>query len=95
MTDNSEDGDPRISSCRRCDKTVASFDTRQRAVLSAIYDLSFGRGRQYGAKMSRLADAGLGGWNVAGQDVGVAGSARAESVVGQPEGHVGPAGWGA
>jgi hypothetical protein len=64
IDDSSEGNDSQISSCRSCEKTAAAFDTRQRAVVSLIYDLPVGRGRRFGARMSRLADAGAGGWTV-------------------------------
>ena len=62
--DSSEGNDSQISSCRSCEKTAAAFDARHRAVVSLIYDLPFGRGRRFGAQMSRLVDAGAGGWTI-------------------------------
>jgi hypothetical protein len=44
----------------------AFFDVRHNAVLSASYDLPFGRGRKFGSQWSGLADAVLGGWRVSG-----------------------------
>jgi hypothetical protein len=41
------------------------FGTRRhRWNTTAVYDLPFGRGRQYGANMSRIADAAVGGWRL-------------------------------
>jgi hypothetical protein len=42
------------------------FNTPQRAVLSYIYQLPFGRGKQWGSGMTRLADAFLGRWQING-----------------------------
>ena len=44
------------------DYGVDGYVSRHRAVLYGIYDLPFGRKRQYGASMSRWADAIVGGW---------------------------------
>jgi hypothetical protein len=49
--------DSQISTCRACDKGVASFNVKHRAVASVIYRLPFGRGR---------ARAVLGDWNLLG-----------------------------
>lgn len=53
-----------IAACRRCDKGVASFDVKHRAVLSAIYRLPFGKGRRFGGQAPILADTLIGGWNL-------------------------------
>jgi hypothetical protein len=53
-----------ISSCRSCDKGPATFDVRHRAVASAIWDIPFGRGRRYGATISRAMDSLAGGWTM-------------------------------
>jgi carboxypeptidase family protein len=44
------------------DYGVDGYVSRHRAVVYGIYDLPFGRKRQYGASMSRWADAIVGGW---------------------------------
>jgi hypothetical protein len=44
------------------DYGVDGYVSRHRVVAYAVYDLPFGRGRQYGASMSRWADAFVGGW---------------------------------
>ncbi len=41
-------------------------DLRQRFVSSFLYELPFGRGRKFGAGMSRAVDALLGGWQAGG-----------------------------
>ena len=45
---------------------LCSQDVRQRYSLSFVYDLPFGRGRKFGASMSRAADLIAGGWQVTG-----------------------------
>jgi hypothetical protein len=44
----------------------AFFDARHNFVLSASYDLPFGRGRRWGGDSSALMDALLGGWTLSG-----------------------------
>jgi len=44
------------------DYGVDGYVSRHRAVIYGVYDLPFGRKRQYGASMSRWADAIVGGW---------------------------------
>jgi len=44
------------------DYGVDGYISRHRAVIYGIYDLPFGRRRQYGAAMSKWADAVVGGW---------------------------------
>ena len=41
-----------------------SSTRRNRWITSAIYELPVGRGRQFGSKMNRFADAVLGGWQL-------------------------------
>ena len=55
-----------ITSCRWCDKGAASFDARQRAVISTILDVPYGHGRHFGNRAHRAADLILGGWTVTG-----------------------------
>jgi hypothetical protein len=64
LTDSTEANNPQIGTCRACEKGLASYNSTHRAVLSLIYDLPFGRGRQYGSQMSRALDAAAGGWTV-------------------------------
>ena len=45
---------------------VSSVDYRHRLVFSGVYELPVGRGRRFGAHLSRLADASIGGWQVNG-----------------------------
>ena len=44
----------------------AFFDARHNFVISANYELPFGRGRTYGSDASWLVDAFLGGWRLSG-----------------------------
>jgi hypothetical protein len=44
----------------------AFFDARHNFVLSANYDLPFGKGRKYGGDASTLTDAIIGGWRLSG-----------------------------
>jgi hypothetical protein len=55
-----------ITSCRSCSKGPAAFDVRQRAVASAVWEIPFGRGRRFGANVSRGADLAAGGWSLTG-----------------------------
>ena len=47
------------------DKAVSSQDMRQHFVGSAVYQLPFGKGRQFGSNWNRLTNAVLGGWSFA------------------------------
>jgi hypothetical protein len=51
-----------ISGCRSCSKGPATFEVRHRAVGSLVWDMPFGRGQRYGARMPRWADVAAGGW---------------------------------
>jgi hypothetical protein len=53
-----------ISDCRSCDKGPATFDVRHRAVVSAVWEIPFGRGRRYGANLSRVMDSAVGDWTL-------------------------------
>ncbi len=50
----------------RLDRSLSAFSIPQIAQLSFIYELPFGRHRKYGANLSALTDAFLGGWQVNG-----------------------------
>lgn len=50
----------------KLDYGLSDFDVPQRFVASYIYQLPFGRGQRYGAKMNRAEDLALGGWQLAG-----------------------------
>jgi hypothetical protein len=63
---SSQTSSNQIASCRRCDYGPATFDVRQRAVASVVWEAPFGRGRRYGANWSRVLDGAAGGWTVTG-----------------------------
>ena len=50
--------DPRPS------KVISAFDRTQQIGFSSIYELPFGRGRQFGSSLNRVADGLLGGWQL-------------------------------
>jgi hypothetical protein len=47
-------------------RSVANYDIPHRLVLSALYELPFGRGRRFGASTPPVVDAVLGGWQING-----------------------------
>ena len=51
---------------RRSDWSRSSWDINHVLVFSYVYELPFGRGRQFGGNMSRLADTLVGGWSLEG-----------------------------
>ncbi len=51
---------------RKSDRAVSANDISQRMVLSAVYELPFGRNRRIGGGWSRGVDAVLGGWQLNG-----------------------------
>ena len=50
----------------RLDYAPSDFDVRHRFVGSYVYQLPIGRGRRIGSSMGRLANLGLGGWELTG-----------------------------
>ena len=50
----------------RAARGLCAQDVRNRVSLSFVYDIPFGRGRRYGASISRAADLIAGGWQVTG-----------------------------
>jgi hypothetical protein len=48
------------------ERSLTTFDTPHRVVVSAVYDVPVGRGRAVGSDMSRLLDLLIGGWTVSG-----------------------------
>jgi hypothetical protein len=50
----------------RAEKSLASFDTRQRLVISYVVDLPFGHGRRFLPGAHGFADKAIGGWGVNG-----------------------------
>ena len=51
---------------RHLDYSRSSWDTRQAFNFAYVYELPFGRGRQFGADISAAANAILGGWSLEG-----------------------------
>ena len=47
-------------------RAVSDFDTTQIINANWVYQLPFGRGKQFGSSMGRFANAVFGGWNVSG-----------------------------
>ncbi|MBI3684586.1 MAG: TonB-dependent receptor [Acidobacteria bacterium] len=54
---------PQNSYCRACERARSSFDTRQRFVTSALYDIPVGKGRKLNLS-SKAADLIIGGWQL-------------------------------
>ena len=50
----------------KADRGNNAFDVRHSANISALYELPFGRGHQFGSGMNRASDLILGGWQVGG-----------------------------
>ena len=46
------------------EKGLSSFDVELNNVTSVVYQLPFGRGRQFGANVNGVVDAFLGGWEI-------------------------------
>jgi hypothetical protein len=66
----------------------SSFDVKLNNVTSVVYQLPFGKGRQYGANLNRAVDAVLGGWEITtinsahtGQPIDVSYSATGNNIV--------------
>ena len=53
-----------ISDCRRCSKGPATFDVRDRAVSSLVWETPFGRGHRVGGALPRWADLAVGRWTI-------------------------------
>jgi hypothetical protein len=47
-------------------RAVSTYDTTQQVNAYGVYELPFGRGRQFGKNMNKIADAIVGGWQVTG-----------------------------
>ena len=54
---------PQNSYCLSCERALSAFDTRHRFVVSSLYDIPVGRGRQFNIK-NRFLDAVAGGWQL-------------------------------
>jgi hypothetical protein len=47
-------------------RAVSAYDTTQQVNAFGVYELPFGRNRRFGAHMTKLADALVGGWQITG-----------------------------
>jgi hypothetical protein len=56
---------PQNSDCIRCERGLSSFDTRNRLVVSPLYELPVGKGKRLNID-NGFADAIIGGWQVGG-----------------------------
>jgi hypothetical protein len=54
--------EPQDGNNRRLEYGLAEFDVKQRFVASAVWQIPYGRGRQFGSGISRALDLLLGGW---------------------------------
>jgi hypothetical protein len=52
--------------CLACERSLSQFDISQIAQFSAVYEIPFGRGKQFGGGVNKFVDAALGGWQVNG-----------------------------
>ncbi|HLX45417.1 MAG TPA: hypothetical protein VKR43_18350, partial [Bryobacteraceae bacterium] len=50
----------------RGEKSISSFDSRQRLVVSYVYDLPFGKGQRYLSSARGIADRVVAGWGING-----------------------------
>lgn len=69
---------------RKLEKALDSQDMRHRFVINYIYDLPFGRDRNFGSGWSRGLNAILGGWSVGGITAITAGQPLGLTVQGDP-----------
>ena len=51
------------------DYGVAGYDTRNAVNFTTVYQLPFGRGRQFGSHWNRLLDEAIGGWKLSGDAI--------------------------
>lgn len=58
-------GGPNTITCIRCFRGPSGFDVKHRMVVNTLYDLPWGRGRQFDLQ-SRFLDAIIGGWQLGG-----------------------------
>ncbi|HUQ95416.1 MAG TPA: hypothetical protein VM120_27300, partial [Bryobacteraceae bacterium] len=57
--------EPQNAYDRRSEYGLAEFDVKHRFITSAVWQLPYGKGRQFGAGSGRAADLVLGGWDFA------------------------------
>src|SRR5271157_3953374 len=51
---------------RSLDRSVSAFDVKHNFMVSALYDMPFGRGRRYFSTMPKALDMVLGSWSISG-----------------------------
>lgn len=51
-------------SCMRCDWGMTTSNVPQALIVSAVWELPFGRGKYFGSNMNRILDGAIGGWSV-------------------------------
>lgn len=66
---NANSGYPQNSYCLRCDYGPTGSDTRHMLNWTAVYNLPFGRGKQYLGGVNPLVDEVVGGWTISGNSV--------------------------
>ena len=67
LSDATEGGNGTLNqdkSCFRCDWGPTTSNVPQSLVVSAVWELPVGRGRQFGARMNPVLDGVVGGWSV-------------------------------
>ncbi len=52
--------------CRKCDRSVSAQDQSRRLVVSANYELPFGRGKTFFSGTAKVVDLVIGGWQING-----------------------------
>jgi len=62
-------GNPQNNFCLRCEYGPSASDSRHMLNSNWVYDLPFGRGKQFGGKMPLWLDEIVGGWKVSGTAV--------------------------
>jgi hypothetical protein len=62
-------GNPQNSYCLRCEYGPSASDSRHMLNSNFVYDLPFGRGKQFGSKMPIWLDEIVGGWKASGTAV--------------------------
>ena len=50
--------------CFQCDYGPTTSNVPQSLILSAVYDIPYGRGKRFGGNLNPVVDAVLGGWNL-------------------------------
>ncbi|HZP05317.1 MAG TPA: TonB-dependent receptor [Terracidiphilus sp.] len=62
-------GDPQNNFCLRCEYGPSASDSRHMLSSDWVYQLPFGRGKQFGAGVATWLDEVIGGWTVSGSAV--------------------------